>query len=127
MYQTTFATLINCMDGRAQSPAMSYLKSRFGVDYVDSITEAGPVKIISENIYGTAVGSIKDRVEISSVRHGSKHIAVAGHHDCAGNPVDKSEQVRQIKASVEIIKSWGMDWNEVIGLWIDENFEVSEV
>ncbi len=37
----TFATAINCMDGRVQLPVIAYLKSKYVVDYVDAITEPG--------------------------------------------------------------------------------------
>jgi hypothetical protein len=43
-----FCTVINCMDGRVQLPVNKYLQKRFNVAYVDSITEAGPVRIISD-------------------------------------------------------------------------------
>ena len=127
MAKSIFVTVINCMDGRAQYPAWQYLTNKYGVDYVDSITEPGPIKFLSENKDQATVDSIKRRVEISLVEHGSRHLAVVGHFDCAGNPVGKDEQIKQIKGSIEIIKSWGMEWEEIIGLWIDENSEVVEV
>ncbi|HOP76783.1 MAG TPA: hypothetical protein PLD05_04790 [Thermogutta sp.] len=43
----SFATVVNCMDGRTQGPVISYLKERFGVDYVDNSTEAGPDGLFS--------------------------------------------------------------------------------
>ncbi len=43
-----FGTVINCMDGRVQFPVLEYLKHKYEVDLVDSITEAGPLKILSE-------------------------------------------------------------------------------
>ena len=41
-----FATAVNCMEGRTQLPVIAYLKKKFEVDYVDMVTEAGPVKIL---------------------------------------------------------------------------------
>ena len=43
-----FCTAINCMDGRVQLPVIQYLQKRFNVDFVDSVTEAGPNLILSE-------------------------------------------------------------------------------
>ena len=44
-----FYTVINCMDGRVQLPVIKYLQKRFNVEYVDSITEAGPNLVLSEH------------------------------------------------------------------------------
>ena len=43
-----FATAINCMDGRTQLPTINWAMKELNVDYVDSITEAGPDKILAE-------------------------------------------------------------------------------
>ena len=48
MTKETFATAINCMDGRTQEPIISWAKKAFEVDYVDAITEPGPDKILAE-------------------------------------------------------------------------------
>ncbi len=44
----SFCTVVNCIDGRVQLPVINYLADYFDVDYVDSITEAGPVAILAE-------------------------------------------------------------------------------
>ncbi len=121
-----FVTAINCMDGRVQMPANEWLRKKFKVDYVDTITEAGPNKILAENKDSMAIDSIKRRVAISVNKHGSKYIAVLGHHDCAGNPIDKVSQLAHIQAAVKTVNSWGFPV-EAIGLWVDENWQVSEV
>jgi carbonic anhydrase len=59
-------------------------------------------------------------------KHGSKYIAVLGHHDCAGNPVDKELQLAHIKAAIKTVNSWGFPV-QTIGLWVDENWQVNEV
>jgi hypothetical protein len=86
MRHKTFATAINCMDGRVQIPVTDYLKFNFGAEYVDMITEPGPNKILAENNDKIRLASIKERVAISVERHHSNLIALVGHHDCAGNP-----------------------------------------
>jgi hypothetical protein len=83
-----FATAINCMDGRTQVPVIEWMKKRYGVDYVDMITEPGVDAILSENKDMQTIERIKKRLSISIEKHHSKFIAVVGHHDCAGNPVD---------------------------------------
>ena len=120
----TFATAINCMDGRVQIPVIKYIKSKYAVDCVDMITEPGPNKILSENTDRAAIESIKRKVAISVQVHNSKLIAVVGHYDCAGNPADKETQLSHILASTNTVKSWEFD-THVIGLWVDENWEVA--
>jgi carbonic anhydrase len=121
-----FATAINCMDGRAQLPVIEYLKKKLGVDYVDMITEAGPIKALSENADMGLLDSIKKRILVSTGKHHSRHIAVVGHHDCAGNPVPAVEQRRQIERSIVVVRSWKLD-AEVFGLWIGDNWQVEAV
>ena len=126
MSNKKFVTAINCMDGRVQQPVIEWMKKKYAVDYVDMITEPGPNKILAENTDDTAVRSIRKRVEISVKKHLSTTIAIIGHEDCAGNPVDKEKQVQQIKSAVHIIQSWGYKVS-VIGLWVDDQFNVHEI
>jgi len=121
-----FATAINCMDGRVQLPVTEFLKNKYGVDYVDMITEPGPNGILAVNRDKAAIDSIKRRVDISTGKHGSKHIAIVGHHDCAGNPVDKATHRAHIRSAIKTVKSWGVK-AEVIGLWVDDKWKVREV
>ena len=121
-----FATAINCMDGRVQLPVFEYMKDRYGVDYVDMVTEPGPNKILTENGDKAAIESIKKRVEVSVEHHNSKQIAIVGHHDCAGNPTNKETQIAQILSAVKTVKSWGFDVH-ITGVWVDENWRVCEV
>ena len=121
-----FATSINCMDGRIQLPIIEYIRKKFNVDHVDIITEPGPNKILAENSDLERINSIKQRVDISVNKHNSQLIAVSGHHDCAGNPEAKDDQIEHIKTAIELINSWGFK-AKTIGLWIDDDCKVSEV
>lgn len=122
----TFAAVINCMDGRTQEPVVKFMKDKCGVDYVDMITEPGPIKFMDEGAEEAILGSIRNRVTISVEKHGAKTLAIVGHHDCAGNPVGKEIQLEQLKSSMRRAESWGLGV-EIMGLWIDENWEVSQV
>lgn len=113
------------MDGRVQVPVAGHIKETHGVDYVDVITAPGVNRLLSDGNDG-AIDSIKKCVEISVQAHGSKLIAIVGHHDCAGNPTDESTQLRHIQAATEVARSWELD-AQVVGLWVDEDWEVSEV
>ncbi|OEG00147.1 hypothetical protein BHF71_05965 [Vulcanibacillus modesticaldus] len=121
-----FVTVINCMDGRVQKPVIGYLSAKFSADFVDMITEPGPNKILAENKDHTIIQSIKRRIKISVDNHKSKHIAIVGHYDCAGNPVDEKIHIQQIREAIKVIQSWDLDVN-VIGLWINQDWQVEEV
>lgn len=121
-----FATAVNCMDGRVQEPVIKFLKSKFGVKYVDMVTEPGPDKIIGENVDKFKINSIKQRLEISVNGHGSRIILIAGHADCAGNPVDKDTHIAQTLNSAASIKEWYPEV-EVIPVWIGEDWKVEQL
>lgn len=118
MAEGTFVTAINCMDGRVQEPVIKWMKSKYEVDYVDMITEAGPNKYLLDG-NEDQVNSLKSKVDISYSKHGSKVLAMVGHHDCAGNPVNKEEKAAQIKQAIKKINTWGFDM-EVLGLYVNE-------
>ena len=114
------------MDGRIQLPVNQYLCRRFGVRYVDTVTEPGPCAILAENSDDILVKSILGRVGISVEKHGSRGIAVVGHYDCAGNPVDMERQKEQILLCLELLKRHFKDV-EVVGLYVDDHWKVCEV
>ncbi len=164
----TFGTVINCMDGRTQEPVACWLKERYHLDFVDTITEPGadrfaaqakaaaldPVrspieKRIASNSFflpfsnlkfkaffnslqrngkarqaSNGVDYLKQKIKISIDKHGSRLIAIVGHHDCAGNPVSPEKHWAHIRKAVEIVKTWNLPSVEVIGLWVNERWEV---
>ena len=126
MKKIKFATAINCMDGRVQIPVIEWLKRKYSASYVDMITEPGPNKILAESKDDPVIETIKRRVEISVNKHASKIIAIVGHYDCAGNPVDRDTQIKQIRSAIKIVGSWNFNV-QIIGLWVDENWKVHKI
>lgn len=122
----SFCTAINCMDGRTQLPVNEYMRDRFGVEYVDTITEPGPIRILANREDVHLVESILQRINISVENHGSGAICVVGHHDCAGNPVDKNTQLDQIRQSLAMLREQ-YPKVELLGLWVDDQWAVEEV
>jgi len=114
------------MDGRVQQPVNNFLQKRFNADNVDTITEAGPNGILAKQEDKATIQSIFKRVEISVNAHKSKAIAIVGHHDCAGNPAPKEEQIRHIRESMSFLQNHYQNV-EIVGLWVDENWEVKEI
>ncbi len=121
-----FATVINCMDGRTQVPVIEWVKHKHGVDYVDSITEPGPVRILAEAADAPALESIRRRLAISVTRHGSSRVAIVAHADCAGNPAGKETQMVQLRAAAATVLSWGMDVRLDL-LWLGDDWQVERV
>ena len=122
----TFVTVVNCIDGMVQAPVIDFLKKRFGVDYVDCITEASPVRILSGLTNRRQVQSILDRIELSIVRHKSKAIAVVAHQDCVAGAADKAQLLEWLDISVKYLIGQ-YSTVETIGLWVDENLTVTEM
>jgi len=119
----SFCTAINCMDGRTQLPVNEYMRKRYGVDYVDTITEPGPIRILAGEGDTVLLESIFARVAISVEKHGSQAICVVGHHDCAGNPVDRETQLVQVEKSVALLGE-RFPGVEVFGVWVGEQWTV---
>ena len=114
------------MDGRVQEPVIAWIRKQYAVQYVDSVTEPGPIRILADGIKPAAADSIRRRVDISVNSHGSRAIAVVAHYDCTGNPASREEQMRQLAVSVDIVQGWGYQV-PVQGLWVDENWQVQAV
>ena len=114
------------MDGRVQTPVIAFLRERFGVDYVDTITEPGPNGILAAGEDTTTIESILRRIVISVEQHGSVGIAIVGHHDCAGNPAPKEEQIAQVRKAKALLREYFRS-PIVIGLWIDKAWHVHEI
>jgi len=121
-----FCTAINCMDGRVQLPVITFLQARFRAEHVDIVSEPGPNHLLANLPEHELVDSILNRVNISVDKHHSRGIAVIGHHDCAGNPACEEEQLLHTREAVAMLRKKYPDL-EIIGLWVDENWDVSEI
>lgn len=121
-----FCTVVSCMDGRIQLPVNQYAREKFDAEYVDTITEAGVNKVIAEQSPATILESVLKKLSISVTAHHSCGIAVVGHHDCAGNPNPTEVQILHIRKAVEFLRQ-AYPQMEILGLWVDENWQVQEV
>ena len=121
----SFYTAINCMDGRVQLPVISYLKESYQVDFVDCITEAGPVRFLSDEPEGLLTRAILGRVEISIKKHHTRGIAVIAHFDCAGNNVSEQLQKKQLSGAAAFLSSKYPD-GPVIALWVGADWKVEK-
>ncbi len=123
MVEGKFATSVSCIDGRIQIPLAKWIKENYSVDYVDTITEPGVDKTITEN---SVFESIKTKVSISINAHKSELIVLSGHYDCAANKVSNEAHIELIKKGIEVISSWNLD-AKVIGVWVDDSWNVNTI
>jgi len=119
--ENIFATALNCMDGRVQLPVNQAVRSTFGATYVDTITEAGIVKFLSDEINTPETQAVLSRIRISVENHGSRAIAVAAHHDCAGNPISDKLQKEQLVRAVSFLEEQ-FPACEVVGSWVSADW-----
>lgn len=119
-----FATSLSCIDGRIQGPLSEWIRQRSGADYVDTVTEPGMDKRLSED--AATAEALRKKAVISVRAHGSRMIVVSGHADCAGNPVPDDVHRRQIAECARAAESWGTG-AEVIGVFVDSERRVLPV
>ncbi|MEA1924640.1 MAG: carbonic anhydrase [Candidatus Altiarchaeota archaeon] len=117
-----FATCLNCMDGRVQLPVIHWIKEKYGVEYVDVITEAGMDGFLVES----KLDDILRKIDISLKKHGSNIIFVVGHHDCGGNPVDEKTHRKQVHIAVDKLKKMKSSV-KVIGLWVSDSWVAEKI
>ena len=122
----TFCAVINCMDGRTQLPVNNYLMQRFNVKYVDMLTDAGPLGILTKDPDSDRAQHFIERVTTVIRVHDVTQLAIAGHWDCRGNPVPKDQQLAQMR---EVVLRYREVFPQltIIGLWVDENQDVHEI
>jgi carbonic anhydrase len=130
----TFFTTVGCMDGRVQEAVADFGREKFGVEYPDTITEAGLVgKLAQENTDQGLIDSIKNKLDISLEKHHSKGIIVHGHQECAGNPVEDEKHINDIRKSVKVIQSVINSSVSVVGVFVKRSsqdpskWEIEEV
>ncbi len=120
-----FGTAITCIDGRVHRPVILWMRSRYGLDFVDVVSEMGPDKLLADGWPGE-IAPVRTKVGFSVKVHASLLIAVSGHHDCAGNPATKEEHLAQIREGVRQARSWGFA-ADVIGLWVNDQWQIEVI
>lgn len=112
------------MDGRPQRKVAAYLSVAFRVRHLDTITTAGLVHHLASDTEQTPI--LLANLDVSLTAHGSRHIAVVAHHDCAGNPVSDEQQTQQIADVVRRLATVHPE-AELVGLWVNEHWTVEVV
>ena len=114
----TFATAINCIDGRVQQPVADWVKLHLNVRYVDLITEPGPDKALAQAV-AEIITEVLRKVRFSITHHNSSVVVLAGHDKCAANPVSKEEHIEQIIEGVKVLVACELP-ARIVGVWVNE-------
>ena len=125
MSNHSFATAINCIDGRTQIPVAQWMKANLAVEFVDMITEPGADKAVAEG-YLQFRETLRSKVMVSVNAHGSRVVAIVAHHDCAGNQVSREDHLLMLRKGVETVKGWNAPVR-VLGLWVNSSWQVEKI
>jgi hypothetical protein len=120
----TFATCLNCIDGRIQLPVLKWIIENYSIDFVDMLTEPGMDGFLSHP--GADLKEILRKIQITIDIHNSEDIFIVAHDDCAGNPVDKETHRNQVTHSVGLIKEFAPSCR-VIGIWVDLDSNIEKI
>jgi hypothetical protein len=110
------------MDGRIQESVASFLRDYYNAQWVDTVTEAGPVGKLSEGNPQT-MRAVCERVSISVEMHASAGIGVVAHEGCAAVPLSREEQIPMALNTAERLRKKFHEM-EVIALYAKLNGEV---
>jgi hypothetical protein len=125
MANGTFATAINCIDGRTTRAVMDWLALNLHVDYIDLITEPGPDKFVTQGT-PAQLEDLKRKVQVSVEKHHSRALALVAHYDCAGNPVERAEHEAMIRLGAQRLLEWNLGVR-VLGLWVNDFWQIEKI
>jgi carbonic anhydrase len=111
-----FAVVVTCIDGRIQETVQRDLRLRHRVDFVDVVTWPGVDAVLADDD-GTA--GLLAAIEVSLTAHDACCVVVAGHTDCAANPVDEATHESQVAAAVTRLSSRLGERAHVHGMLVD--------
>ncbi len=121
-----FLCVITCMDGRIQKPVLEFLEKSYPGYNPDTITEPGPVKLLTPESFEKGLKRLQERIDISLQVHRADKIFLVAHPDCAGNPVSDQEQIRQLKAAQNQLKKIYKE-TEIHVIWVENNTTAKEI
>ena len=126
MAEGSFATAVVCIDGRVQRPVFEWVRAFAKVDYVDMVTIPGP-DIALRTAPAWVVDVVRHGIEISLTEHGSREIAIAGHHACAAHRVSDEQHIADIQATArQVAATWSLP-ARIVGLWVNDRWQVELV
>ena len=101
------------------------MRRKYGVDYVDLITEPGPERALTDPTRAGVQTAIHRNARFSVEGHDAELIAVTAHDDCLGNDADSGKRLAQLRAAQQVVTGWDLGV-DVIGLWVHMDGKVEE-
>lgn len=120
----SFATCLNCIDGRTHLPLINWIRDKYKVEFVDLITEPGMIEQLACGFQANS--SLITKVQLSLEKHQPKLIIAAGHYDCAGCSKNNFEHKKDIDRAVANVMQL-FPGIPVSGVWINDTWNVEEV
>jgi len=134
MQQPTFATALNCIDGRAHAAVESWMRENIGVEHVDQIAEPGVDRLLAGGDI-SITDPIRGKVDLSVRQNESQVVVIVGHDNYADAP----ESVRYISGyesidthrgdihrAINRVASWKIP-AYILGIRLDEQWKVEVV
>lgn len=115
-----FAVVLNCIDGRVQRPLADWARERYDVDYADAVTEPGIDAVLALGD-PAAREALLDKICVSRLAHLACYLVIAGHHDCAANPVPRSVHEEHVRSAVGYLRT-ALPGFRVDGVFLDETW-----
>ena len=101
------------------------MRRKYGVDYVDLITEPGPERALTDPTQAGVQTAIHRNARFSVEGHDAELIAVTAHDDCLGNDADSGTRLAQLLAAQRLLIDWDLGV-DVIALWVRMDGKVEE-
>ena len=125
-YESDHGTLVNCMNGTVQLPAINFAKQIWKVRWVDVITEVAPEKILSEAKDQETVNRICQNIEASFCGQQTKRLAIVAHSGCDINKAPDDKKKEMLHRAVDFLKDRYED-TDIVGIWIDNKGNASKI
>ncbi len=120
-----FAVVLNCIDGRAQQPLLDWVCTQYAIDYADVVTEPGIAALLASGAPKWR-DAVLDKVCVSRLAHLSCYLVVAGHHDCAANPVPRPVHEEQIRTAMQWLRT-ALPRFDIAGVYVDDTWTACPV
>jgi hypothetical protein len=125
-YDSDHGTIVNCLDGTVQLPAINFAKHIWKVSWVDVITEAAPEKILSEAKDKETISRIHQNIESSLCGQQTKRLAIVSHSGCDINKAPDDKKKEMLRQAIGYLKERYTD-ADVIGIWVDGKIKASNI
>jgi hypothetical protein len=112
--------MLTCIDGRVQGPLSAWVRARYEVAHADVITEPGMAAVLADGDDG-ARSALVDKICVSRLAHHTAYAVIAGHHDCAVNPVPQQAHEDQIRRAVGYLRA-ALPRLSVTGVFVDHTW-----